>query len=160
MLTQEHLHEVLAYNLETGLFVWRIRLSGPDRVGKVAGSVTVNGYIQVWVDGRAYLAHRLAWFYVKGVWPVRIDHRDQNKKNNAWDNLREATQPQNMANVRTHKSNSSGFKGVSPRTKHGVYIARIKQNYKNVHLGCFKTAEEAAAAYRAKALELHGEFAA
>ena len=52
------------------------------------------------IDGAVYYEHRLAWVYMKGDdQPMpRIDHRDLDGTNNAWDNLRAATGSQNMAN--------------------------------------------------------------
>lgn len=158
MITHERLLELLSYEKDTGFFRWRIRRSGPDRVGQIAGTRSAKGYVQVWADGEAFLAHRLAWFYVTGVWPVRVDHKDQNKQNNAWNNLREATGSENMANVTREKKNAAGFKGVTKASKAKVYVARIRHNYKQIYLGCFKTAEEAHAVYCAKALEIFGEY--
>lgn len=160
MILHGRLLEVLDYESSTGLFRWKLRTSGPDRRGKVAGAVTHNGYIQVWVDGRAYLGHRLAWFYVHGVWPKRIDHKDQNKKHNAIDNLRDVTQSQNMANVGKRASNTTGFKGVSWHKQARKYVARIRLNYRYIYLGLFTRPEDAHAVYCAKAKELFGEFAA
>lgn len=160
MITHARLLEVLDYNPTTGLFVWRVNTANRDLVGRVAGTTTHNGYVQVWVDNRAYLGHRLAWFYSFGVWPKRIDHRDQNKKNNRLSNLRDVTQSQNMANVGRRANNTSGFKGVAWHKQAKKYVARIKVNYRNIHLGLFDTPEAAHSAYCAKAKELFGEFAA
>jgi len=56
-------------------------------------------------------------------------------------------------------TNTSGYKGVYMSKQSGRFIARITVNYKGVHLGCFKTIEEASQAYKKAALELHGSFA-
>jgi len=46
-------------------------------------------------------------------WPAyAVDHRNLDKGDNRWDNLREATRSQNMANTSLPSTNTSGFKGV------------------------------------------------
>jgi hypothetical protein len=99
-----------------------------------------------------------------GRWPEPfVDHRDLNKHNNAWVNLREATKSQNQANVGIIASNKSGLKGVS-RYRAGErygkpWQACIGVNGKSKHLGHFATKEEAHAAYCEAASEIFGEFA-
>ncbi len=112
MLTQERLLELIHYNPETGLFS---RLGGrrSDRVGKVAGSPQGQGYLLIFVDGRRYRAHRLAWFYMTGEWPADgIDHVNNIKTDNRFANLRLATRAQNEMNKPPSRSNTSGVKGV------------------------------------------------
>jgi len=53
---------------------------------------------------------------------------------------------------------NSGYKGVY-RDKAGKFQACVKQGGWKEYLGSFATAEEAACAYDAKAIELFGEFA-
>lgn len=160
MLTHQRLLEALSYDPATGLFRWRINPRGRSKPGDIAGTPTTKGYVSICLDQHQYLGHRLAWFYVHGVWPVKLDHEDQHKGHNAIHNLREATQSQNMANASKRAHNSSGFKGVIWHKKAGRYMARIKHNYKGIYLGLFDTPEEAYAAYCAKSKELFGEFAA
>lgn len=116
------------------------------------------------VDYQIYRGHLLAWLYMAGEWPKSfIDHKDLNKHNNAWDNLREATKSQNMANVGLIKSNKSGLKGVSRYRAGEAYgkswQASIGKDGKSKHLGHFATKEEAHAAYVAAAQNIFGEFA-
>src|ERR1019366_3934979 len=106
------LKEVLRYVPETGLFTWLMK-RGSRAAGSVAGTLRSDGYIQIRLDGDAYLGHRLAWFYQTGSWPTpECDHQDLDKTNNRWTNLREATKSQNKANVNRPISNTSGAKGV------------------------------------------------
>ncbi|MGE8135711.1 HNH endonuclease [Novosphingobium subterraneum] len=112
----------------------------------------------VYVDGKRYAAHRLAWFYVYKVWPKGlVDHRDNSGLNNAILNLREANKSTNGANRNASHNNKSGFKGVAPHKK--AFVARIKVNRKLIHLGRFKEAAAAARAYDDAAIEHFGEFA-
>lgn len=107
MITQARLKELLSYDRQTGLFTRRV----PNKVrpkGFVYGAAE-NKYVQISIDGRTYPAHRLAWLYVHGKFPVRpfeIDHIDRRKNNNAFDNLRVVTRSQNRRNampVRRHR---------------------------------------------------------
>jgi hypothetical protein len=156
-LTAERLREVLHYNSETGNFTWRI----PRRrvhAGDVAGSRSGKGYFVIRVDYRLYRAHRLAYLYMTGVWPTaEIDHKDTDRSNNRWHNLREATSAQNSQNSGRQKRNISGFKGVSRYGRR--WCAMITANGERYRSGSFRTPEEAAYAYAAAAKHLHGEFA-
>lgn len=165
-LTSQRLREVLHYNPETGLFTWRVNIYSGHHgkrllraVGDVAGGDAGNGYWRVSLDGKRYLAHRLAWLYMTGDWPnAQIDHRDRNPANNAWPNLREATNAQNGANKGALANNKIGIKGVFP-TANGRFRAHIRVNGNRRYLGTFATAEVAHAVYRRAAKAAFGEFA-
>lgn len=161
-LTQERLKELLRYSPETGLFYW-LQDRGGKRSGEEAGC-RKRTYILISVDDVVYRAHHLAWFYMTGEWPDPfVDHRDLNKHNNIWTNLRLATKSQNMANVGLIKSNKSGLKGVSRYRAGEAYgkpwQASIGKDGKSRHLGHFATKEEAHAAYVTAAENIFGEFA-
>jgi hypothetical protein len=101
------------------------------------------------------LMHRV----ILGLSPGQFaDHIDGDGLNNQRSNLRVATRDQNRRNTGLMKSNRSGFKGVYFKPRIGKWIASIKDG-RTKHLGCFSTPEEAAKAYDAAALKLHGEFA-
>lgn len=156
-LRHARLQELLHYNPETGVFRWKIATSRRVKAGQVAGSVH-GGVRRIKVDGRLYLAHRLAWFYVEGRWPIgEIDHQDTNTGNNRFSNLREATSNQNKMNRRCRADSKSGLKGVYARGE--KYRARIKIDGKTRMLGTFHSAEDAALAYDLAARLHHGEFA-
>ncbi|HAX9992305.1 TPA: endonuclease, partial [Escherichia coli] len=78
--------------------------------------------------------------------------------NNAISNLREVTKEQNQANMIPRKKTKSGYKGVHPRVDNKGFWATIRRNGKSHYLGQFNTAEEAAKAYDAASLELHGKY--
>lgn len=161
MLTAERLRELLSYDAQTGLFTWRVSRPGRyGRVGAVAGFFDSSGHRRICLDCETYAAHRLAWLYVHGEWPVGdIDHKDTVRSNNAIDNLRPATNAENHFNMRRHRDNASGFKGVDFHRKVGRWRAVIHVGGKQSHLGYFDTAEAAHAVYVAAATEHYGEFA-
>lgn len=155
-LTQARLKELLHYDPETGVFT-RLKGGGGRRAGSQAGVIS-HGYISISVDNKNYTAGKLAFLYMTGRFPsALVDHKDLNRQNNTWNNLREATKSQNGANRGRPKNNTTGFKGVYRRR--GKFAAGIKCGDKTVKIGVFATPEEAHAAYCEKARELHGEFA-
>ena len=160
MLTQDRLKKLLRYDPGTGQFVRLVKTSNRINVGDLAGGVSASHkYCSISLDGRPYLAHRLAWLYMTGQWPhAQIDHIDMDRRNNKWENLRASTVTQNRMNRRCPKNNSLGLKGVSLDKRSGKYRATIKINYKYISLGLFGTAEGAHDAYVVAANKLFGEF--
>lgn len=88
-----------------------------------------------------------------------VDHKNMNRLDNRRENLRPCTQSQNLANSKKRPHNTSGFKGVNWHTGTKAWAARLGFQNKRIHLGYFKTAEEAARAYDAAAKQYFGEFA-
>jgi hypothetical protein len=87
-----------------------------------------------------------------------IDHINGNGFDCRRRNLRLATQRQNTRNKSSARSSTSRFLGVS-KCKGGSWVAQIRANGKNTHLGYFDREENAAQAYNFAALEYFGEFA-
>ena len=145
-ITFEEASRVLAYNSETGELRWLVGGSG-KRAGDIAGTPHNKGYWAIEVAGFGYLAHRLAWLLVHGVWPAgQIDHINGDRRDNRLANLREVTNAQNAQNKRKARSdNVSGLMGV--RRMGGKWQARIMTNGKSTCIGVFETAEAASLAY-------------
>ena len=158
MLTQEELKKVLRYEPETGLFYWLVCASKRVRIGDIAGNKHFN-YIRINVNGRPYLAHRLAFLYMTGTIPNKVDHKDQDGSNNKWNNLREATSSQNNCNSALHSNNTSGIKGVSWCKRYNKFRARIALDKKTHYLGHYDDAEEARKVIETFRENLHGVFA-
>jgi hypothetical protein len=160
MLTAERLREMLRYKPETGEWFWRkAPVRTTIKVGDKAGTRDPNGRLIMCLDCRLHKGHRLAFLYMLGRWPVRdVDHRDGNPLNDAWPNLREATDSQNAMNKK-RQANSSGLKGVCWNKKAGRWQASIMIDNKAIYLGLFSTAEAAHAVYCEQATKLFGEFA-
>lgn len=161
MLTADRLREVLDYNPETGEFRWRVTNSTKVPAGTRAGYRSArDGYWRVQVDNRMFLSHRLAWLYVYGRWPeAEIDHINLIRDDNRLANLREASRAQNSRNLRAHRDNRAGLKGVSRDLRSGRYEAAIMAEGERRRLGWFATAEEAHQTYCKAVEELHGKFA-
>lgn len=163
MLTQERLQQVLDYDPETGVFVWKRRPNSKNfderYAGRIAGGRNGHGYLAIEIDARAYRAHRLAWFYVYGEWPEdEIDHINRNGEDNRLANLRLATQFDNLANKNIYKNNKSGFRGVTWSKSAGKWRVIIIRDRKREHLGYFHNKEEGYEVYKAAAQQRFGEF--
>lgn len=149
-LTAARLRELFQYSEDTGQFIRLIGVRGMGgHVGAICGSPDRKGHIYMCVAGARYAAHRLAWLYVKGVWPSdQIDHINGEKADNRICNLRLATTATNTQNQRRARSDSlSGVLGVS--AKGNRFRAGIKIDGKQTFLGSFATSDEAHAAYLA-----------
>ena len=154
ILGLERLKELLDYNPESGAFTRRKRTAQCHQVGDradfIVSSGQLKGYRRVALLGKRYLAHRLAWFYVNGLWPAeQIDHRNGDKADNHIANLRSVTNQVNAENLRVvrRSKRSSELLGVFFHAQSGRWRARLTVNRKGVHIGMFDTPEEAHQAY-------------
>jgi len=145
MITQSKLKDLLHYDPLTGIFLW-VQARQRINVGDVAGSTRKDGYIQISIDNKLYLAHRLAWLYTYGYLPENfLDHKDRIRHHNWIKNLREASQQCNLRNTGNRKNNKSGVKGICFYNPNQKWQAQIKVNGKNSHLGHFTDFTEAVA---------------
>jgi hypothetical protein len=153
-LTAEALRNVINYDKDTGIFTWAFARRGCAK-GSKAGCIGNNGYVYIRVHGALHLGHRLAWLYVTGNDASnQIDHINWDRKDNRFENLREATNTENTQNIRLNsKKNKLGFLGVYQ--ENSKYKAEIRANGKKYRIGLFNTPEEAHQAYIAKKRELH-----
>ena len=157
MLNADEVRRLLHYDQETGVLRWKQDMTTWTRAGSEAGVIQMGKYRRVGIRGRYYMAHRLAWLIVTGMWPTHeIDHINGNKADNRWVNLRAATTTQNRRNTR--HQNRSGLIGASYHAGSGRYRAQIRVDGRRIFLGWFQTAKEASAAYVAAAIRHHGEF--
>lgn len=160
MITQQELKQYLSYNKDTGIFTWiNLTKKSKAKIGNIAGSKNNNGYISIKINQKRYVAHRLAWFYVYGVFPKdQLDHINRNKADNRIANLRECNNSQNAQN-RTNpiSTNKSGYLGVfsNRNSKKNPYAAGIQINNKNYHLGSFSNPLDAHKAYLEAKKKLH-----
>ncbi|AZO51252.1 HNH endonuclease [Mesorhizobium sp. M4B.F.Ca.ET.058.02.1.1] len=152
----ERLRAKISYDPATCVFTWR-ETCGGKVAGSIAGSVDpADGYIRIGFEDSLYLGQRLAWVYMTGEWPSSItDHRNGNRADNSWENLREATWLENSHNRKRPSTNRSGHLGVCWHARSGAWRAQIQAKGCKIHLGTFPTAEEASAAYLAAKRELH-----
>jgi hypothetical protein len=143
MITQSELKELVRYNKDTGEFVY-IKPRKRIKVGDTAGRNHSKGYWVIGINGRQYLAHRLAWLYITGEWPSdQVDHINHDRSDNRWGNLREATNKINHQNRPMQKNNKSGFTGVFWEKAINKWRSQIKVGGKKIHLGVFDNLSDA-----------------
>lgn len=155
-LTSERLRELIDYNPETGVFVWRVSCRG-TKAGDVAGASGTEGRRHITIGYARYKAHRLAWLYVCGCFPTKlIDHINGDPTDNRINNLRESTASENQTNQReAHSRNKTGLLGAQWNKGKQKFKSRITIGGKEIFLGYYATAELAHAAYMAKKREVH-----
>ena len=141
----ESLRLALRYDPETGdFFSRRDSHSGRWKEGRQIGSRQSNGYMAARVDGRLLLLHRVAFALMAGRWPsAHVDHRNGDRTDNRWQNLREATPLQNQWNRQALYGGSHiSHNNTNP------FRAQIRFDGKRIHLGYFSTRKAAEEAYR------------
>lgn len=148
MITFAEASRLLRYDPETGIIIRMVRTSSYAKMDEPAGCVGKNG-------------HHLAWLLMTGEWPAHeIDHRNGDRSNNKWRNLRAATSSQNKQNRRLTPSNKSGVKGVCWARREGRWRASINvPKQKQIHLGYFICPALASCSYSIAASTHFGEFA-
>lgn len=158
-LTAARLRELLDYDPETGVFTWLVHVR-KARPGAVAGTLMCHSRRSIRVCGRNYLEHRLAWLYMTGEWPSdQIDHINGDPSDNRWCNLREATNIQNHGNLRAHRDNKSGVKGVSWDDRRRKWAVCLMADGKKVYRARFDSKAKATAAYYLASRKYFGDFA-
>jgi hypothetical protein len=147
----ELLRDLFEYESDTGLLHYRrTTRNGLRRAGDTAGHPKDNGYLQVMVQKRGLLVHRVAWCLYTGQQPPEvIDHINGKVQDNRWGNLRAATARQNQGNRRQVGQYLPGTWRKCNRWQAGT-----PGNY----LGMFATEEEAHQAYVQWHLQRFGEF--
>lgn len=153
-VTAENVRSLIVYDPETGA------MSLISGLGRRTG--TKDKYLRITIHGCTFPVHRLAWLYMTGEWPLHhIDHRDRDRRNNKWSNLRQATPAENSMNQVAHRDNTSGFKGVTsnPNSKANPWRAYIGRSGGKRYLGSFPTAEQAHEKYLEEATRRFGEYA-
>jgi len=116
VIDSKYVNECFEYDRLTGNLIWKrrplhhfssekgMRTSNGRSAGKVAGTLKVKGerktsYINVCINGRLYLAHRIVWLLINGSFPDnQIDHINGDGLDNRIENLRDVTPKENSNN--------------------------------------------------------------
>lgn len=115
-----------------------------------------NGSYYAFANGGRLLMHRFILGVTGGS---KVDHYNQNTLDNTRANLRLATTAQNGHNMRKHRDNESGYKGVSLVRATNKYQVQLQVNGKRVWVGGFTDPKQAALEYDRLARLHFGEFA-
>lgn len=137
---------------------WRQRIFNSRQAGTKAGTVS-GGYRFVNLSVVRTSAHRVVFLLHHGYMPPEVDHIDGNRLNNRIENLRAASHAENLKNVKTPTTNTSGRKGVSWHKAANKWAAHIREGGRQKHLGLYEEFASAAAAREHAEHELYKEFA-
>jgi hypothetical protein len=144
-ITQEELKEYLNYDSASGLFSWKKKLAKNTIVGEKAGAIREGGYIAIRINKKLYLAHRLAWLYVYGVWPsCVIDHINRDPSDNRIENLRDVSSSVNSRNMETSRKRDEYNLAPNHKGKDGKvhsWRAYVNENGNKTYIGNFSTEE-------------------
>jgi hypothetical protein len=143
VISRDELLRIVSYDPETGAFTW---LTNGRRAGGVSDRKGKTAYERVRILGRLYYAHRLAWFYMTGEWPLEIDHIDRDGTNNRWSNIRSADRSINNRNKGVRSDCLSGRRGIYWWPSRGKYQARTFTDAGRRTIGYFDNIEDAAKA--------------
>lgn len=167
LLPPHELIKLIRYEPETGKLFWRPRDPGDlhdtapghghewkarnwnaAHAGKEISHRRRDGYITFQIRRRQYRAHRVAWAIYHGEWPNGvIDHINGVPDDNRISNLRSVDDTENARNSKLPKSNTSGRVGVYYANSAGRWHAFIGAgDGKRIHLGTYRTIDEAIAA--------------
>lgn len=156
ILTQEIVRELLDYNPDTGLLLWRMR-----SLDLFAGDIQSQKRWNSTFAGRPALATkrlkengkksrggkifykwynqaRVIWLWMTGQWPKQeIDHVNRNGWDNRWNNLRDVSSTVNCRNRVARVNNNTGVAGVTKKPS-GSFLVQLsmvpgqKRFYKTV----------------------------
>lgn len=113
---------------------WNSRWAGAEAFTSNDG----YGYRHGRIFGRPYKAHRVLWLLANGEWPLEdIDHINGSPSDNRIDNLRSISHAENLKNLRTPRTNTSGVIGVSWSKRYRRWHAYIKVSGRKISVGSF-----------------------
>ena len=138
MITQKYAKQL--FDCIDGHLVWKVSKAKRIKIGDNAGTISKDGYVRVFVDGKSYLAHKLVYLIEHGDMPTELDHIDRNKLNNDVSNLRPCTRSENSINRNLFVNNKTGIKNVHKHSC-GKYEVSFKRNNKNIYCGLFDDIE-------------------
>lgn len=166
-ITSEVVRELLDYDPETGVMIWRKR----DRkwfksdgsfatwntrfAGTRAGNDCESGKgryrsRKIGMFGRLQSEHRVVWLWMSGEpLPEQIDHVNRNATDNRWSNLRASSCGENSRNRSKYSSNGSGVTGVKWHAPNSKWLAVVDRDGTRHNLGSFSDIADAAAAVKA-----------
>lgn len=126
-----------------------------ELLNKYSWCVSKTGYPVANIMNKVTKMHR----YILGIKDssIIVDHKNRNPLDNRKANLRICTITDNARNKSVSKKCKSGHIGIRI-TKHGRYNVRITANRKEIHIGNFKTLEEAIIARNNAENIYHGEY--
>ena len=132
------------FEYRDGQLIRKVKASDNAKKGDVAGMVDKKGYRMVRVDYILLKVSRIIYAMHHGDPEERdVDHINQDRSDDRIENLRLVTHQVNQRNQAKHKSNKSGFTGVSWNKENRKWDARINNEVRKIYLGRFKKKRDA-----------------
>ena len=95
----QYIRDYFEYDQETGKI--HRYYPTPDYWREING-IGSEGYIRIYIKKKEYRGRHICWFLHYGVWPKQeLDHRNRIRHDNKIDNLKEATDAEQTANLST-----------------------------------------------------------
>ena len=150
----------LRWALNGDILFWK---DGRQNGQKVAFTCRPSGHQNVYMrfEGKlkCYVLARIIWFLRTGEYPsLFVEHKDCNPQNNSVENLRLATQSQNMANAKVGRTGNEK-KGVYYDKRVNKYYTQVLKDGTVHSRTGFSSFDDAYVARQSLAHNLFGEFA-
>jgi len=132
-----------------------------DKVKKYHWCVNDRGYVVCFFKdkkSKKNIQLKLHRFIMDAPKGKNIDHIDRNTLNNQKNNLRFASQLENVLNRKVFSNNKSGYTGVSWEKANRKWRAQIGINKKEFFLGLFSTKNEAIEARKKAEKNFHANL--
>jgi hypothetical protein len=155
-LSQQLMHELFDYR--KGNLYRKTSTNKKLKIGDKVGTITKDGYVRTFINGKPYLVHRIIFLMEYGYLPKYIDHIDRNSLNNNIENLRPATGTQNQYNS-TRKRTKNNLKNVYWVPRLNKWVVRLNINGKPRHIGVFNDLDLADFVAQEARTKYHKEFA-
>lgn len=157
IFSQEYLKECFDYNEITGDLVRRPRplhhfktkrayAVALSKSMRAVNTISTEGYVKVFLDGKSLYAHRIIWIIKTGNQPCVIDHIDHDRSNNSWINLRNVTCDGSSKNLGLRSDNTSGITGVYFNKHLKKWAAQCSINGKIKYIGIYSDIHDASQA--------------
>jgi hypothetical protein len=156
-LTKGYFAIVDAEDADLNQFGWYAHINKSGRV-YARRSPSIDGHTcHLWMHKIIY-ARKMELLFAPDE---TVDHIDNNSLNNTRQNLRGATNIQNLRNAKqqARQAEKGILKGAHYHKRDQVWTSAIRIDGKPLHLGTFDTMEEAHEAYCKAAEKYYGEFA-
>jgi HNH endonuclease len=137
--------DYFSYDKDTG-HVYRMKKTSKFCIDSYkkgpVGTRHKHGYLHVKFKNKQVKVHRLAWFLHYREWPkYQIDHINGIRDDNRIDNLRDVERKFNANNRVEHREGKLPYANYDRRRN--SWSSYIHKGSKKIHLGTFKSMEEA-----------------
>ena len=156
IIIYEDYAEVVLYDIRYNeIAKTEIDLDDINKIKDMKWHLLPSGYVVSKIKNKTIYLHRFVMDYGGNL---EVDHVNLNKLDNKKSNLRIVTSSENGMNRGLQKNNTSGVTGVCLNQRVNKWMAYIKVDYKNIHLGYFDTKEEAIKARQEAEIKYFGEY--